>query len=86
MGRPVIASNVGGIPEIIEHGQNGYLVPPGDAAALASAIIRLIENARIRSSFSLKGRECVAARFSAQRMVEDTARLLERCAAMKTPG
>ena len=86
MGKPVIASNVGGIPEIIEHGQNGYLVPPGDAAALASAIIRLIENARIRSSFSLKGRERVAARFSAQRMVEDTARLLERCAAMKTPG
>ena len=36
--RPVVATTVGGIPETVEHGKTGYLVPPGDAAALASAV------------------------------------------------
>ncbi|SFQ06463.1 glycosyltransferase family 4 protein [Caldicoprobacter faecalis] len=86
MGKPVVASNVGGIPEIIEHGQNGYLVPPGDAATLASAIIYLIRNAHVRSTFGQKGRERVMTHFSAERMVQATAQLLERCAHVKTHG
>jgi glycosyltransferase involved in cell wall biosynthesis len=86
MGKPVVASNVGGIPEIIEHGQNGYLVPPGDAAALASAIIYLIKNAHLRNTFGQKGRERVMTHFSAERMVQATAQLLERCARVKTHG
>jgi glycosyltransferase involved in cell wall biosynthesis len=53
LGRPVIASAVGGLPEYIRHGQTGLLVPPGDPAALAAAIERvLLEDgllARLRS-------------------------------------
>lgn len=86
MGKPVIASNVGGIPEIITHGENGYLVSPGDAADLASAIICLIKNVYLRKSLGHKGRERVMAHFLAERMVEVTAQLLERCAHMKTHG
>ncbi len=43
-GRPVIASSVGGLPEFIEHGQQGYLVPPGDHLQLARRIVELLEH------------------------------------------
>lgn len=43
-GRPVVASAVGGVPEIVHDGQTGWLVPAGDAQALAAAIARVVEN------------------------------------------
>jgi glycosyltransferase involved in cell wall biosynthesis len=43
-GRPVVGSKVGGIPESIDHGRNGLLVPPDDAAALADAVVEAFED------------------------------------------
>jgi glycosyltransferase involved in cell wall biosynthesis len=43
-GRPVVASKVGGLPEVVDHGQTGLLVPPGDSDALAEAIISLLRD------------------------------------------
>jgi glycosyltransferase involved in cell wall biosynthesis len=44
MGTPVVASNLGGVPEILHDGKTGYLVPPRDSEALAEAILRLLQN------------------------------------------
>jgi glycosyltransferase involved in cell wall biosynthesis len=44
-GTPVIGTKVGGIPELIEEGKNGFLVPVGDAVAIAITIQRILENA-----------------------------------------
>jgi glycosyltransferase involved in cell wall biosynthesis len=44
LGVPVVASAVGGIPELVDDGRTGLLVPPGDAAALAGALTRLVED------------------------------------------
>jgi glycosyltransferase involved in cell wall biosynthesis len=43
-GVPTVATAVGGIPEVLEDGRNGCLVPPGDAPALAQRIVRLLDN------------------------------------------
>ena len=45
-GRPVIASNVGGLPEVVKDGENGFIVPPDDADALASAVDRFFASDR----------------------------------------
>jgi glycosyltransferase involved in cell wall biosynthesis len=52
VGTPVIATAVGGVPEVVSDGANGLLVPPGDADALAGAIGRLVEDEALRSRLS----------------------------------
>jgi glycosyltransferase involved in cell wall biosynthesis len=47
-GKPVVASAVGGIPEVVDHGQTGLLVPPRDSDALAGAVINLLRNGETR--------------------------------------
>jgi glycosyltransferase involved in cell wall biosynthesis len=63
-GRPIIASDVGGIPEIVPE-RGGLLVPPGDAAALASAIDRMASAADTRDWMGKRGRERYDAEFQA---------------------
>jgi glycosyltransferase involved in cell wall biosynthesis len=59
-GCPVVAARSGGIPEIVEHGHTGLLVPPGDAAALATAISDLLANPARRRALVAAGRAAVA--------------------------
>ncbi len=71
-GLPVIASNVGGVPEIIDEGVNGYLVPPGDEISLADAMVRMIDKGnRGRYVMGLKNKEKIVQLFSSERMIED---------------
>ena len=63
-GAPVVASDVDGIPEDVTDGDNGLLVPPGQPAALAAAIARLIADADLRRRLARRSRETFSERFS----------------------
>jgi glycosyltransferase involved in cell wall biosynthesis len=63
-GRPVVASDVQGLPEIIDSGRTGLLVPPGDATALASAVAKLLDDPGLAARLADAGRREAADRFS----------------------
>lgn len=70
--RPVVASNVGGIPEVITHGVDGVLVPPANSAALAREIARLLLDPELRAAMGERGHRTVVERFSIEAQVRRT--------------
>ena len=72
LSRPIVASNVGGIPEMITDGETGLLVPSHDAAALAAAISRLLVDHPFADMIGRAGHDLVNERFCVERMVADT--------------
>jgi glycosyltransferase involved in cell wall biosynthesis len=70
-GLPVVASRVGGIPEIIGQGQTGYLVPPGDHVSLADQIRRLRDKPSTRAAMSHSARSVALDKYSAQRRLPE---------------
>jgi len=74
-GVPVIATNVGGNPEIVEHGVSGLLVPPRDPPMLAAAMITMLENPDLASRFGSAGKRKIADAFSVERSVREIERL-----------
>jgi len=75
--KPVVASRVGGIPEIIEHEKTGLLVPPRDPASLAAAIIRLAKEKELADKLAAKGCRKVKEEFSVKAMVRGTLKVYE---------
>ena len=68
-GMPVVATQVGAIPEVISEGREGLLVPPGDAAALAAAMDRLAGDADLRLRMGAAARRTCADHYSVDSMV-----------------
>jgi len=74
-GIPVVATRVGGNPELVKHDKCGLLVPPRDPEALAGAISAIIQSPELARTYGACGRQRVKDHFSLQRMVQDTQEL-----------
>jgi glycosyltransferase involved in cell wall biosynthesis len=75
--RPVVASRAGGLPDKVDHGVNGWLVPPGDASALAAAISGALRNAERLAQMGLASRTIVEREFSWEAAGAATVRMYE---------
>ncbi len=84
LGKPVVASAVGGIPEIVTDGVDGLLVPPGDAAALSAALRCVIEDRGLADALGRDARRKVRDRFDPERhyrgLIEVYGKAVESCA------
>ena len=74
-GTPVVATRVGGVPDVVRDGVDGILVPPGDPAAIAVALARLARDPEERAAMATAGREDVFRRYAVERLVDDVDRL-----------
>jgi glycosyltransferase involved in cell wall biosynthesis len=74
-GVPVVATNVGGNPEVVIDGETGLLVPSMNPAALAEAICRILLTPGLRQAFGQAGRRRVLEQFSNERMIRTVERL-----------
>ena len=74
---PVVATDVGGVPEMVRHGQTGYVVPPGDAAAISEALRKLVDSAELRRQFGAEARRLVEESFSEDFMIRRTLQLYD---------
>lgn len=70
-GCPVVATSVGGVPDVVREGVDGFLVPMGDTEALAERLTRLAEDPELRATMGAAGRESVPPRYSVKRLVGD---------------
>ena len=77
--RPVVSTRVGGIPEVVREGENGYLVEPGDVAALAARVAQLVADPALRKRIGERARDIVDAEFTS-RPVRELENLFERLA------
>ena len=83
---PVVATRVGGIPEIVEDGRTGYLVPTGDPAALAARLIELLQNPELANHMGDEAHSRIVKTFSLQRQAQQTIALYERVLSQNTRG
>ena len=84
-GRPIVATAVGGNPELIEHGIHGLLVPPGDPQAMAAAIRRLLGDSFFAIGLGIAARKRAALRYSREAMVRRYEDLYQRLCAESGP-
>ncbi len=77
LGKPVIATNGGGVPELLTHGHTGYLVPPGDAGALAATLEAVLADPDAARAVGAQARQWAQDRFSLKRHVADMAAIYD---------
>lgn len=79
-GKPAVATAVGGVPEVVDPGVTGFLVPPHDEAAMADRIVELLSDADLRRKMGEAALERARQLFTVERMVEGTLAVYERLA------
>lgn len=83
-GVPGIGTNIGGIPEVIEHGTNGYLVELGDVDAVAQYAIELLSDEDKLAKFRMNALEAVQTKFNSETIIKQYENLYEKLAAVRT--
>jgi len=78
---PVVASNSGALPEFIEHGRTGLLVPVRDSDALAAALARLAESRDLRRELGERAHAWAQENLSMERILDQINKLYEECIA-----
>lgn len=76
-----LATDISGIPELINHGENGWLVPQADPAALTSALETLIRDSQLRQALGQKGQELLQQRFDVELGIDQLSELFLRSSA-----
>jgi glycosyltransferase involved in cell wall biosynthesis len=74
-GTPVVATRVGGVPDVVRDGEDGFLVDPGDTSALAERLTQLATDAPLRERVGAAARDRVFSRYAVDRLVDDVDRL-----------
>jgi glycosyltransferase involved in cell wall biosynthesis len=82
-GLPVVATNVGGVPELVEHGKTGWLVPPGDPVALSERLTALLVDPQQQRLMGAAGRRRAEEKFSQRRMVSEVEHIYEKLIAFR---
>jgi glycosyltransferase involved in cell wall biosynthesis len=85
-GRPVVATSVGGLLDLVVDGETGVLVPPGDVAALRAALDRLLGDPELRARMGAAARRRISERFSWAAVTDATVRLYECVAPQARPA
>jgi glycosyltransferase involved in cell wall biosynthesis len=85
-GRPVVATRVGGVPDVVRDGQDGFLVDVGDVSALADRLATLAADPELRRRMGEAGRERVLSRYAVDRLVDDVDRLYRALLLSAGPG
>lgn len=70
--KPVVTTTVGGLPELVDHGRTGFLVPPRDERALAEAVVRLLSNRELRHQMGANGKRKIESECSAEEVARRT--------------
>lgn len=84
-GRPVVATRVGGVPDVVREGITGFIVPPGDDEGIAERILNLLGDPQRARAMGASARAWVAGRFSVAQNVEALAQLYDELVASKAP-
>ncbi len=84
--RPIVATRAGGIPELVEHGVTGLLVPPGDPGALATAIAQLLRDRGLAQDLAGRARQAASAKFTIARHVAVVERVYADLLSRPRPG
>ncbi len=75
--KPIVATRVGGIPELVEHGKQGFLVEPAEPSSLSQAMLELAVDGEKRKFFGTNGKRKVSEMFSIEKMIKDIEALYE---------
>ncbi len=84
IGKPVVATDVGGLPEIIEDNRTGLLIPKEDPAAIAEAIIKIADDKELARRLAREGRAKVLKDFTLEGMIDKTEAVYRRVLAAQS--